>query len=267
MRSDDDGKTFSTPVDITEAAHNFRRGWVREEVADRYGWNVVAPGPGHGIQLAGGRLLSTIWMSPHYRHRPSAIATIYSDDQGKTWQSGALLERNLVNPSEHVAIELADGRVMTNIRSEGTEHRRATAVSPDGISNWTRPELHPELFEPVCMASLIRVSAQPKHKKNRMLFANPDSRPQSGMFVKEYNMKSRDDLRVRMSYDEGQTWPVSKLMQEGGTGYSDMAVAPDGRLFILYEHVLPDEGKGRKHNLTLARFTLEWLTDGKDRFE
>jgi sialidase-1 len=258
MRSDDDGRTFSAPVDITEAAHNFRRGWAGEGQTDKYGWNVVAPGPGHGIQLASGRLLSTIWMSPHYRHRPSAVATIYSDDHGKTWQSGALLPQNLLNPSEHVALELAGGRVMLNIRSEGTEHRRAVAYSPDGISGWTAPELHQELFEPVCMASLIRLSAQPQQKKNRILFANPDSRQQN---------KSRDDLRVRLSYDEGKTWPVAKLLQEGGTGYSDMAVGKDGTIYILYEHVTPDGTPERNRGLTLARFTLEWLTDGKDKFE
>jgi sialidase-1 len=162
MRSDDDGQTFSTPVDITEAAHGFRRGWVSEKSETGYGWNVVAPGPGHGIQLAGGRLLATIWMSPNYRHRPSRIATIFSDDGGKTWKAGALIPQAsvnpLVNPSEHVALELADGRVMTNLRSESEEHRRAAAYSPDGISKWTVPEFQPELFEAVCMASLVRLS-------------------------------------------------------------------------------------------------------------
>jgi sialidase-1 len=218
---------------------------------------------GHGIQLDSGRLLSTIWMSPHYRHRPSAIATIYSDDGGRTWRRGALLPRNLVNPSEHVPVQLADGRVMSNIRSEGTEHRRAIAYSPDGISNWSVPELHPELFEPVCMASLIRLSDKPR---TRLLFANPDSRPKNADIDRAFNMKSRDDLRVRLSYDEGRTWPVAKLLQEGGTGYSDMAVGSDGAIYVLYEHVVP-QGASRKHSLTLARFTLEWLTDGTDRIE
>jgi sialidase-1 len=267
MRSDDDGKSFSDPVDITEAVHDFRRGWARDSERDRYGWNVVAPGPGHGIQLSSGRLLSTVWMSPHYRHRPSAVATIYSDDQGKTWKAGALLPQTLVNPSEHMAIELAGGRVMTNIRSEGTDHRRAIAYSPDGISNWTVPELHPELFEPVCMASLIRLTAEPAQKRNRIVFANPDSRPASGAFSKEFNMKARDDLRIRLSYDEGKTWPVSKLLQEGATGYSDIAAGRDGQLYIVYEHVVDDGTPERKRNLTFARFSLDWLTDGKDTFD
>jgi sialidase-1 len=206
-------------------------------------------------------------MSPSYRHRPSAVATIYSDDHGQTWKSGALLPQNLVNPSEHAALELADGRVLLNIRNEGPEHRRAIAISPDGISNWTKPELDPELFEPVCMASLIRLSAPPGQKKNRILFANPDSRPQSADFSKDFNMKSRDDLRIRLSYDEGKTWPVVKRLEDGATGYSDMAVGSDGTIYILYEHVIQDGTKESKHNLSFASFTLEWLTGGKDKFE
>ena len=262
MRSDDDGRTFSAPVDITEAVHDFRRGRVHENVVGSYGWAVVAPGPGHGIQLRSGRLLSTIWMSPNYTHKPSAIATIYSDDGGRTWRSGAMPAMSLVNPSEHAALELADGRVLLNIRNEGEQRRRGFAFSPDGISNWTAPELHTELFEPVCMASFIRLSSPPQ-RKNRVLFANPVSGPRKPGSVKGNTVKSpRTDLTVRLSYDEGRTWPVSRLLQEGTTGYSDMAVGPDGTICILYEDV-PD----RKRGLALARFTLDWLTEGRDRFE
>jgi sialidase-1 len=258
MRSTDDGKTFSTPVDITEAAHDFRRGWVSEKDGNKYGWNVVAPGPGHGLQLASGRLLATIWMSPNYRHRQSRTATLYSDDHGKTWKAGELIpqaaDNPLVNPSEHVALELAGGGVMTNLRSESKEHRRAVSYSRDGISGWTVPEFDPDLFEAICMASLARVSAVPKQKKNRIVFANPESLP-------------RNDLRVRLSYDEGKTWPHSKLLLAGPTGYSDMAAGPDGSIYILYEQVDGAGTPDRRQNLVLARLTLEWLTSGNDRFE
>jgi sialidase-1 len=117
------------------------------------------------------------------------------------------------------------------------------------------------------MASLIRLSSQPKQSKNRIVFANPDSRPQSGAFSKQWNMQARDDLRIRLSYDEGKSWPVSKLLQEGATGYSDMAAGPDGAIYIVYEHVTQDGTAGKKHDLTFARFSLGWLTDGKDKFE
>jgi sialidase-1 len=247
MRSVDDGKTFSTPVDITEAAHDFRRGWAPEKSETKYGWNVIAPGPGHGIQLASGRLIVPIWMSPHYRHRPSVAATLYSDDHGKTWKAGALIPQDatdpLVNPSEHVAVELLDGRVMTNIRNEGKPHRRGVSYSADGISNWTTPQLQEELFEAICMASMVRSG-------KIVVFANPVTLP-------------RNNLRIRLSPDEGRSWPRSKLLLEGPTGYSDMAAGPDGTIYILYEQVdagaAPEE---RKQNLKLAQFTVEWLNDG-----
>ncbi|NWF84670.1 MAG: exo-alpha-sialidase [Bryobacteraceae bacterium] len=245
MRSADDGKSFSTPVEITEAAHSFRRGWAPESSSDRYGWSVVAPGPGHGIQLSSGRLLVPIWLSPHYRHRPSVTSTLYSDDHGKTWNAGALIPQDpaspLLNPSEHVLVELSGGRVMSNLRNEGKEHRRAVTYSPDGISNWTAPQFHQGLFETVCMASMIRAGA-------RLVFAGPSTLP-------------RNDLRVRLSLDEGQTWPHSKLLLAGPAGYSDMAASPDGVISILYEQVDGAGNPDRKHNLLFARFPVSWLAE------
>ena len=67
-------------------------------------------------------------------------------------------------------------------------------------------------------------------------------------------------LTVRLSYDEGKTWPVSKLLYEGKSAYSCLAVLPDGTIACLYER-----GEGRySENLYFARFTLDWLTDGAD---
>lgn len=267
MRSDDDGRTFSAPVDITDAVHNYRRGWVNDSSMSRYGWSVAAPGPGHAIQLKSGRLIVPIWMSPEYRHRPSAIATIYSDDHGKSWNAGEVVASELKHPSENVAVELEDGSVMLNIRSEGSEHLRAQSVSKDGISGWSKPVLVADLYEPVCMASLIRLSARPRQKRSRLLFANPDSKGKPGATESRYNMLSRDDLTIKLSYDEGKTWPVSKLLEAGGTGYSDMAAGPDGTTYIVYERMERDGTPQGKRSLYFTRFGLPWLTDGKDRYE
>jgi sialidase-1 len=258
MRSDDDGRTFSKPVDITPVVEKFR---------PDYAWTVIAPGPGHAIQLKNGRLIVPLWMSTDHSHRPSAIATIYSDNGGKTWTRGEILPRTLHHPSENVAIQLADGRVMLNIRHEGEEHLRAVAFSPDGSSNWTKPEFQKDLYDPVCMASLIRLSEKPKQKKNRILFANPDSSALRGDVQSKYRMKQRENLTIRLSYDEGKSWPVSKSLEPGRSGYSDLAVGPDGAIYCLYERGIADGGKFVNKNLGFARVTLEWLTDGKDKFE
>ncbi|MGH8337361.1 MAG: sialidase family protein, partial [Gammaproteobacteria bacterium] len=79
MRSTDDGQTFSPPAEITSAM---------EALKSKYAWRVVATGPGHGIELANGRLLVPVWMSlgtGGNGHHPSVNATIYSDDRGATW--------------------------------------------------------------------------------------------------------------------------------------------------------------------------------------
>jgi sialidase-1 len=257
MRSDDDGETFSDPVDITSTFEQFR---------PEYEWKVLATGPGHGIQLDNGRLLVPVWLSDGsggHAHRPSVVAVIYSDDGGRTWERGDVVVRRpeLVNPSETVAVQLADGRVMLNIRHESPEHRRAISYSDDGAADWTEPKLHPELLEPVCMASMTRLSRQPEAAKHRLLFANPHSDEPRDPDNPDGSRK-RQNVTVKLSYDEGETWPVWKTLEPGPSGYSDLAVGPDGTIYCFYERgVGPQGGTG---SLTVARFNLEWLTDGAD---
>lgn len=257
VRSDDDGATFSKPVDITATVEKFR---------PEYDWKVVAPGPGHSIQLRNGRLLVPVWMALDHSHRPSEIATIYSDDEGQTWQRGEILPRTLHNPSESVAIQLADGRVMLNIRCENSEHRRAISFSKDGATGWTKPVFADELYDPICMASLIRVSERPKQKKNRILFANPDSQADATVVSPKHGMRVRQNLTLRLSYDEGKTWPVAKALEPGRSGYSDLAIGRDGTIYCLYERGVASNGSFVNSNLGFARLTLGWLTDGKDTY-
>ena len=260
MRSDDDAMTFSEPVDITGTFEKFR---------SEYDWKVLATGPGHGIQLENGRLVVPVWLSDGtggHAHRPSIVSVIYSDDAGKTWERGDVVVRHpeLKNPSETLALQLTDGRVMLNIRNESPEHRRAVSYSEDGATGWTTPVFHDELVEPVCMGSLIRLSAQPRDSRNRVLFANPDSNEPRDPERPEGNHK-RQNVTVRLSYDEGRTWPVKKSIERGVSGYSDLATGPDGTIFCVYERGTPTDRGTHVKYVTVARFDLAWLTDGADR--
>ena len=260
MRSDDDAMTFSEPVDITGTFEKFR---------SEYDWKVLATGPGHGIQLENGRLVVPVWISDGtggHAHRPSIVSVIYSDDAGKTWERGDVVVRHpeLKNPSETLALQLTDGRVMLNIRNESPEHRRAVSYSEDGATGWTTPVFHDELVEPVCMGSLIRLSAQPRDSRNRVLFANPDSNEPRDPERPEGNHK-RQNVTVRLSYDEGRTWPVKKSIERAVSGYSDLATGPDGTIFCIYERGTPTDRGTHVKYVTVARFDLAWLTDGKDR--
>lgn len=260
MRSDDDGLSFSKPVEITGAV---------EKLKPSYNWQCFAVGPGHGLRLQSGRLIAAVWLSTGkggHAHRPSVVTTIFSDDDGKTWQLGDIIANEtkpLVNPSESVLLELADGRVQINIRSESPEHRRAVAVSPDGSTTWSEPKFHDELLEPICMANIIRWTTAKDGGKNRIVFANPHNLDRAN--AKPGQGRDRKNLSLKLSYDEGTTWPVNKTLEAGPSGYSDLAIAADGSLLCFYERTTIDAAtKQRTSILTLARVSRDWLTDGKD---
>ena len=262
MRSEDDGKTFSKPVEITATFVKFR---------DDYPWQAFATGPAHGIQLKNGRLLVPVWLSTGTgggAHRPSVMSTIYSDD-GKTWQRGEIVANEtdpLTNPNETVVAQLADGRVLLNIRNESKQNRRAVAFSADGTTKWTKPAFDDKLLEPICMASLCRLSEKPASDKNRLLFANPDNLERTDGKAAPGVGRDRKNLTVKLSYDESKTWEVSRVLEAGFSGYSDLAVGPDGTIYCFYERGSTDgKSSTRTERLTVARFNLEWLSDGKDK--
>jgi sialidase-1 len=262
LRSDDDGATFSKPVEITSTFAQFHKD---------YECKVIATGPAHGIQLKNGRLLVPVWLSTatgNNAHHPTLVATIYSDDSGKTWRRGDIVANEtdpLTDPSETVVVELTDGRVMVNMRNDSKANRRAVAFSPDGATKWTRPVFDEQLKEPICMASLCRLSEKGKQDRDRLLFANPDNLLRGGKEGAPGTMRDRKNLTVKLSYDEGKTWPVARVLEPLTSGYNDLAVGPDGTIYCLYER---DSADGRDHfatkTLTLARFNLEWLSSGKD---
>ncbi len=260
LRTDDDGLTFSKPVEITASFDKFR---------PEYDWKVLATGPGHGIQLKTGRLVVPVWISTGtggHAHRPSVTSVIYSDDLGRTWKRGEIAGPNEGEwniPNETCAAQLADGRVLLNMRTESKANRRLLTTSRDGATGWSRPQFHEQLLEPICMATMVRLSEAPA--KNRLLFANPDNLSRTD--GKEVAGKNRDrkNVSVKLSYDESVTWPVNKTLEPGFSGYSDLAVASDGTILLFYERGSTDGANIYKTGLlTVARFNLEWLTDGKD---
>ncbi len=262
LRSDDDGVTFGKPVEITGAFEAFRK---------EYPWKVLATGPAHGIQLKNGRLVVPVWLSRatgNNAHHPNVMATIYSDDGGKTWHRGAIVPREKsphLDMNETAVVQLSDGRVMLNIRNNSTRNRRAVAFSPDGATRWTEPAFDEQLKEPICMASLCRLSEKGKQDRDRLLFANPDNLLRFGKPARPGTIADRKKLTVKLSYDEGKTWPVARVLEPGFSGYSDLAVGPDGTIYCFYERGSTD-GKDifATHYLTVASFNLEWLSHGKD---
>lgn len=261
MRSDDDGMTFSEPREITSTFESFR---------PAYDWKVLATGPGHGIQLRTGRLVIPVWISTAtggHAHRPSVAATIYSDDAGKTWRTGEIAlpdEGDWTIPNETAAVELADGRVLLNARTESKVHRRLLTTSKDGATGWATPWFHDQLLEPICMGSMVRHSLEETGGRNRLLFSNPDNLARADGNAQPGRGRDRKNLTVQLSYDEAHTWPVKRTVDAGYSGYSDLAVLPDGTILLLYERSEEGARQFAPVELSLVRFNLEWLTNGRD---
>jgi sialidase-1 len=241
----DDGKTWAGPVNITAGVK--KPGWI---------W--YATGPGTGIQVRRGPYKGRLVIPCDHKMKGAGRPVfhshvIYSDDHGTTWTLGGIAAPHT---NECQVAEVADGSLLLNMRnywgSEGKEpakgKMRAVTRSKDGGQTWGELRFDKTLIEPVCQASLHGYPWADREHKTRLLFANPAS------------TTWRHQLTVRLSYDEGATWPIGKVLEDGPSAYSCLADLPDGHLACLHE-------RGRKdayEKITLARFTLAWLTDGQD---
>jgi len=187
------------------------------------------PGPGVGIQLRSGRLII-----PGYDQQSAKV--IFSDDGGRTWEAGQCAS---VPANESQAVELEDGALALNMRiAAGC---RYVALSRDGGETWYEEHREEALPDPACMASTVRYSSEADGGRSRLLFANPAT------------PNSRTHLDVKLSYDEGKTWPVARTITAGPAAYSCLAVLSDGTIGLLYE-------TGDAHpyeRIRFARFSLE----------
>ncbi len=232
--SDNDGETWSEPRDISKMARKPH-------------WRWYATGPGVGIQTRDGTLVIPANHSDHTRHEAEnrddrsyyRSHVLLSDDGGETWRIGGVADENT---NESQVAELTDGSLMLNMRSYHGQARRAIATSRDGGKTWSDVRFDPALVEPVCQASLLRYSGIGDGAVSRLLFSNPA------------NPERRVNMTVRLSLDEGKTWPVSRTVHDGFSAYSCLTVLPNGDIGLFYE-------KGQRvEKLTLARFPLSWLS-------
>ncbi len=226
-KSTDDGLSWSKPVEITAATK-------------QSSWTWYATGPGCGIQTRTGRLVipcdhidsDTGQWSSH---------VVFSDDHGKTWKLGGSAPPKT---NECEVVELADGRLLLNMRNYNRQHPcRAVATSRDEGETFGEVSYDETLVEPVCQAS-IRRGLKDKDGHAPILFSNP---AQTG---------ARKQMTVRLSRDEGKSWPVAQVLHAGPAAYSCLAVLGDGTILCLYERGT----KSAYETIALARFKLDWLT-------
>jgi len=241
MHSDDNGATWSKPLDITKSAKRPER------------VTTLASGPGIGIQLTrgahAGRLLIPFNEGPYYHWN---VYAVFSDDEGETWRMGdvapgahvanpkggaAGAEISLVNEVQFV--ELSDGSVMLNSRRWAGKPVRKTSVSANGGETWLPITDAPELNDPGCMGSILRYRFAQGDSPGVLLYSGSDS-------------SKRANGTIYASFDDGKTWPAKRVLVPGAFAYSVLTVLPDGTAGCLYE---ADDYK----RIVFARFSLGWI--------
>ena len=236
--SDDDGQTWSEPQALKLP---YPEGSL----------NAATGNGNHGIQLHQGRLLIQAGFSLERDGKPTRhSALLFSDDHGRSWQLGAAAPIG-GSLREFCMAETAGGSVYFNVRSN--RGHRAVSWSDDPTATFGRVADDPVLVDPFCHAGLIRRSARATGGRPELYFSNPAQHNPSG----GYSARHRRDLTVRVSFDDGRTWPAGRTIHRGPAAYSDLAAFDDGTILCLYER-----GNERlSEKITLARLNLAWLQE------
>ncbi|MFC4122906.1 exo-alpha-sialidase [Nonomuraea zeae] len=240
VSSTDGGLTWGQPRVLADLFDHFAHQWA-----------LHSPGPGHGIQLDNGRLLMNV---AHRRvivgntvaERMYGIASVYSDDHGRTWQATGAVPVSADYPiNEARLVQRADGSVLVNGRAAaGGNRQRIVSVSHDRGLTWSAPKLDGSTgqFNAVD-AGLLGYS------RDRVLFSRPDA-------PMRYNMT------VSVSYDGAHSFRYSRVVNPGRSYYSDLARLSDGTILLIYG--CDGDIASFPLKVNVCRFNLEWLTQGRD---
>ncbi|MEM6767692.1 MAG: sialidase family protein [Bacteroidota bacterium] len=208
IRSTDQGKSWEEPREITSAVKDTS-------------WTWYATGPGSGMQIQAGENAGRLVLGCDHIEAESKkyySHLIYSDDHGENWQLGGTTPYDQVNECE--VAELSDGRLMLNMRNyDRSQKLRQIAYSEDGGLSWTHQQHDSTLIEPICQASLESYFSG----EQRMLF-----------FTNPADTASRVNMTLRMSPDDGTSWPISLVLHAGPAAYSDLVIE-DGIMGCLFE--------------------------------
>lgn len=234
--SDDNGATWTTPVDRTA-----------QLLPATFTWDAMGPGVG----------IVTAINSPGRLIIPAKGRNIYSDDHGATWA----YQRINDGTDEGTVVETMDGKWLRNDRPGSTlwEQNKRRLLSRGSIGGtYTAFAPNETLLDPKCEGSMLRYNIDSPH---RIFFLNPAS------------TERRCKMRVRISYDDGASWSVSRRLRDdlsedetcnqGIGGYSSMIKTADYNVAALVEKNEDVSSSSTSHkSIELHKFNLSWILNG-----
>lgn len=243
--SDDDGETWSRPIDLTS---QLKEDWMR----------FFGTSPGNGIQLRHGPHAGRLLAPVYYNHEEGitfSCAAIYSDDGGTNWHrgqspndgrlfDGITLDSRTLNDDraslhESALVESEDGSVHVFMRNQHPSGRVAHAISRDGGESWGEVDYVDELTEIFSQPNAINIVDD--DGKHAMLFSNASQMlPFRGCGV------------LRLSYDGGSTWPHNRVLNPRHHVYQCATQLSADTIGVLWER----EWQG----LFFTEVPLRWVT-------
>ena len=226
------GINWSDAVNITLQTHRPKLPQINPAYNFTDDWRSYANTPGHAMQFETGKYKGRIYIAAN--HSEGGIQNesmdyiahgFYTDDHGKTFHISNNV--NLPGGNENMAAELSDGRIMLNIRNQrGDVRARYIAISSNGGQSWDTSYFDKNLPDPVCQGSLLTIGK--KRKQNILAFSNAADE------------KRRDNLTLRISFDDGKTWKKNFVIyknpsQPDAAAYSDIVKLSGKKIGVLYE--------------------------------
>lgn len=232
--STDGGLSWSNPVNITTQTHRPKQPQVNAAYNFTQDWRSYANTPGHAMQFVTGKYKGRIFIAANHsagNPQPGFMDYkahgFYTDDHGKTFHLSETV--NLPGSNESMATEISNGRLMMNSRNQkGDIKARIVSISSNGGQRWDTTYFDNTLIDPVNQGSILTIG-----KKNGKAIV---------AFCNAADTKRRDNLTLRISYDDGITWNKNIVVDKSGdnkkndfTAYSDLVKISKNKIGVLYE--------------------------------
>ncbi|KIC94500.1 exo-alpha-sialidase [Flavihumibacter solisilvae] len=232
--STDGGNTWSDPVNITTQVHHPKQPSFNSAYNSAKDWRSYANTPGHALQFSSGKYKGRIYVAanhnagdPQKQFSDYKAHGFYTDDHGKTFQLSE--DVSFEGGNEAMAAVASDGRLIMNIRNQkGDVRSRIVATSSNGGQSWDTTYFDRNLPDPVCQGSILNID----NGKRKSVLA----------FCNAADEKKRDNLTLRISYDDGNTWKKNITVAKSPTGakdyaaYSDIISISKNEIGVLFEN-------------------------------